>query len=124
MSSGVYVIFFFSPAAALSHLAVIRQQRKFISQSLLYLRHLREQADGHGQGEAEGNQAHEAVDGQQQSAVALQESQPTRIKTEIKRKREPVWIDSTWLLQSQASLFLDLVENVMCRFWGRAILHN
>lgn len=50
----------------------------------LYLRHLREQADGHRQGEAEGNQAHKAVDGQQQSAVVLQESQPTHVKTVIK----------------------------------------
>lgn len=53
--------------------------------ALLYLRHLGEQADGHGQRQAEGNQAHHAVDGQQQSAMALQKSQPTRVKTGIKK---------------------------------------
>lgn len=61
---------------------------------VLYLRHLGEQTDGHGQGEAKGNQAHNAVDGQQQPAVALQKSQPTQVKAEIKKKRErAVWID-------------------------------
>lgn len=49
---------------------------------VLYLRHLGEQADGHGQGDGEREQAHGAVDGQQQSAVALQEPQPAQVGTQ------------------------------------------
>lgn len=60
-----------------------QQQRHFICH-VLYLRHLGEQADGHRQGEAKGNEAHKAVDGQQQSAVSLQEAQPTEVKIVIK----------------------------------------
>lgn len=82
MSSGVCVIRI-SPAAlfsplflSVSHLALIVEA--VWSGVVLYLRHLGEQADGQRQREAEGEQAHEAVDGQQQSAVSLQESQPTK----------------------------------------------
>lgn len=93
--------------------------------ALLYLRHLGEQADGHGQRQAEGNQAHHAVDGQQQSAMALQKSQPTRVKTGIKKtqkgKHEPsVWIDPGRL---QRVILGYGRKNLMCGFGG-AIFHN
>lgn len=65
----------------------------------LYLRHLGEEADGQGQGEAEGQQTHEAVDGQHQPAVTLQEPQPKPDETETKGKCEAsVWICPRLLL--------------------------
>lgn len=45
-----------------------------------YLRHLWEEADGHGQRQGKGGQAHGAVDGQHQSAVAPQELQPAQAR--------------------------------------------
>ena len=44
-----------------------------------YLRHLWEEADGQRQRQAECDQAHQAVDGQQQPAVAPQELEPVWI---------------------------------------------
>lgn len=121
MSSGVCVINFLSPSCypQPSGPDLIRQQKKFISQWILYLRHLREQADGHRQREAEGNQAHEAVDGQQQSAVALQESQPTHTKSSQDRDKKAnkslCGSISHDCCESQALLFLDLA---VWGFWG------
>lgn len=91
-------------------------QDQLIQQHSQYLRHLREQADGHRQGEAERNEAHNAVDGQQQSAVALQETQPEQVKTEIKG-------NVSLLRASIPRLFLDLEKIVMCRYGG-AISHQ
>lgn len=84
------------------------------AEASLYLRHLGEQADGHGEGEAEGNQAHEAVDGQQQSAVALQKSQPTQSQQDKRRNVSPLGgsIPDDYC----AGLFLDLEKSIMCRF--------
>lgn len=42
------------------------------------LGHLGEEADGHGQGEAEGSKAHEALDGEKHPRSGAQESRPAR----------------------------------------------
>lgn len=114
--SDVWVIQFFFPQLLPEPPGLEAAANSSWTDALLHLRHLGKQADGHGQREAEGHQTHEAVDGQHQSAVTLQESQPTQAKIPIKGKCEPsVWIDPRWLLRV---IFGSEEKNIMFELWG------
>lgn len=85
--------------------------------AFLYLGHLREETDGDGQGEAEGQQAHKAVDGQHQPAVPLQEFQPEGVKKEG-MKEERVNLPCESVPEDDCDLFLDAVKSIVFRFQG------
>lgn len=114
MSSGVCVIWISFPAALSLSLSLGEPSGlELVAEAveptlLLYLRHLGEQADGHGQRQAEGNQAHEAVDGQQQPAVALQEAHPIQVKTGIKGNVSPLCASIPDDSCGSQELFLDV----------------
>lgn len=97
-----------------------QQQRHFICR-VLYLRHLREQADGQRQGEAKGNEAHKAVHGQQQSAAALQEAQPSEVEIVIKESMSTLCGSIQTTTAEPGFNFRS--EDKHCRF-QEAILHN
>lgn len=83
--------------------------------ALLYLRNLRKETDGDRQGEAEGQQAHKAVDGQHQPAVSLQEPQPAC--AESQRKKECASLTEP-VPEDDCGLFLDAVKSIMFSFQG------
>lgn len=89
--------------------------------ALLYLRHLREETDGDRQGEAEGQQTHEAVNGQHQPAVPLQESQPACGKK--RGKKNCVNLLRASVPGDDCGLFLD-AGKASCSDLREAILYN
>ncbi len=86
-----------------------------------YLRHLWEEADGERQSEAEGSEAHQAVHGQDEPPLSLQEGEPVRTRTRRKQGNFKVSVHTCFDQNSSASAVQrrDTTGSALAVLYGR-----